>query len=118
MTTIKNMKDLPVEPVAALRAEVERDAGDSERWRDEYTAELLSFDWITEGDAWVAIRYLDNTGWLFRITDTETGKQHLAITDESLDFSDGWARGTFSSPEECETWLAELGRKLAEEEVA
>lgn len=108
---------LPVESDPEFRAEVEQDACASERDPDSYEAELLSFEWITDKDAWAAINYLTGAGYLFRVTDKETGKQHLALTDETCDFSDGWVRGKFTSADECETWLAELGRELADEEV-
>lgn len=108
---------LPVEPDPEFRAKIEQDSCDSERDPEDYVAELLSFEWITDKDAWAAINYLTGAGYLFRVTDLETGKMRLALTDETLDFSEGWARGTFSSADECETWLAELGRELEDEEV-
>lgn len=109
---------LPVEPYQRFREIIEKDACDSERDPEDYEAELLSFDWIEDQDAWFAINYLRGAGYLFRVTNLNTGKQHLALTDESLDFSDGWSRAHFSSAEECATWLAELGRELREEEIA
>lgn len=107
-------RDIPTEQDENLRWDIEADATGIDRSR--CLIRLLSQDWMNDNlKAYRAVKYLEGAAFLFEVLDWENRTFRLVLTDESLDLSPDWARGTFDDPQECEDWFEALGDDLEEE---